>query len=137
MLGLAPAIESHARAIADTTAVSVDTDLTATEKLLPNEAELALYRIIQESLSNVARHSGADRAWVRMFVAGRSVVATVEDNGRGFPVGDVMSSGRGLGLFGMQERGAYVGGTVEIDSKPGAGTRIKVTIPVVETARYA
>jgi signal transduction histidine kinase len=72
---------------------------------------------------------------IRLEAVGRSVFACIEDDGSGFAVMDEMSS-RGLGLFGMQERAAYVGGTVEIESEPGRGTRIRATIPVVETAPY-
>jgi two-component system sensor histidine kinase UhpB len=136
MLGLAPAIQSHARAIAETTGIAIDTDLTAIDGLLTPEAELAFYRIVQEALSNVARHSAARRAWIRMRVTGRQVLTVVEDDGQGFTVAGDLPGG-GLGLFGMQERAAYVGGAVEIDSEPGAGTRVRVTIPVAEAARYA
>jgi two-component system, NarL family, sensor histidine kinase UhpB len=135
MLGLAPAIESFARGIGDTTGLEVVTEITPVEDLLPSEAELALYRIVQEALSNVSRHSSAARVLIRLDRTGRSVVASIEDDGRGFAVIDEMSR-RGLGLFGMQERAAYVGGTVEIDSEPGRGTRIRATIPMVETAPY-
>ena len=135
MLGLSPAIESHARLVAEATGILIETDLTAAGGLLTPEAELALYRIVQESLSNVARHSRARRACVQMRVSARQVVTTVEDDGRGFATGAGL--GGGLGLFGMQERASYVGGVVEIDSEPGAGTRVRVTIPVAEAARYA
>lgn len=136
MLGLSPAIESCARSIADATGMQIDTDIAAVDGLLTPEAELALYRIVQEALSNAARHSGADAARVDLDVVNGRVEAVVSDSGRGFAVDEEMARG-GLGLFGMQERGAYVGGTVEIESRPGAGTRVRVTIPTVETARYA
>jgi two-component system, NarL family, sensor histidine kinase UhpB len=135
MLGLAPAIESFARGIGDTTGLEVVTEIKPVEDLLAPEAELALYRIVQEALSNVSRHSAAERVLIRLEAVGRSVFACIEDDGSGFAVVDEMSS-RGLGLFGMQERAAYVGGTVEIESEPGRGTRIRATVPVVETAPY-
>ena len=136
MLGLAPAIESYARTLAETSDLTIHTDISPIEGLLTPDAELALYRIMQEALSNVARHAGARTAHIRLHVSGRNVVAAVEDDGRGFPVEEEMRRS-GLGLFGMQERGAYVGATVNIESRSGHGTRIQVTIPVVETARYA
>lgn len=135
MLGLAPAIESCARSVGDTTGLELETEITGVEDLLAPEAELALYRIVQEALSNVARHSSARTVRVRLGPVGRAVSVSIEDDGRGFAVRDEMSN-RGLGLFGMQERAAYVGGTVEIESEPGRGTRIRATIPVVETAPY-
>ncbi|HSJ32527.1 MAG TPA: sensor histidine kinase [Longimicrobiales bacterium] len=136
MLGLSPAIESYARNVADTTGMTIVTDIAATDGVLSPDAELAVYRIVQEALSNVARHSTASSARVDLEVTRNTVQVVVSDTGRGFSVAEEMSRG-GLGLFGMQERGAYLGGTVEIESNPGAGTRIRVTIPTVETARYA
>jgi two-component system, NarL family, sensor histidine kinase UhpB len=136
LLGLAPAIESCARQTSVAAGLALDAELAPVEGLLSPEAELALYRIVQEAVSNVARHSGAGTLRVRLSYSGRFVTATVEDDGRGFAVAEEMSSG-GLGLFGMQERAGYVGGTVEIDSEPGRGTRVRAIIPVLETARYA
>ena len=136
MLGLSPAIESYARSVAETSGLSVQTDIAATDGMLSPEAELALYRIVQEALSNVARHSQARSARVDLEIMRNAVQVVVSDTGRGFSVEEEMARG-GLGLFGMQERGAYLGGTVEIDSRPGQGTRVRVMIPTLETARYA
>jgi two-component system, NarL family, sensor histidine kinase UhpB len=136
MLGLAPALESFARATADTAGLALTAELSPVEGLLTPEAELALYRIVQEALSNVARHATAGTVYLKLEHGGDVVTATVEDDGRGFGVREEMSNG-GLGLFGMQERAAYFGGTVEIDSQPGRGTRVRAIIPVLETAQYA
>jgi two-component system, NarL family, sensor histidine kinase UhpB len=136
MLGLAAAIESCSRDVADTAGVTLETALQGVEGLLTPEAELVLYRIVQEALSNVARHAHARTVRVRLAYAGSTVTVVVEDDGRGFNVAAEMSNG-GLGLFGMQERAGYVGGTVAIESEPGAGTRVRATIPIGETARYA
>lgn len=136
MLGLSPAIQSYARSVAETSGLTIQTDIAATDGMLSPEAELALYRIVQEALSNVARHSQARSARVDLEIMRNAVQVVVSDTGRGFSVEEEMARG-GLGLFGMQERGAYLGGTVEIDSRPGQGTRVRVTIPTLETARYA
>jgi signal transduction histidine kinase len=136
MLGLAPAIESCARGSAEAAGVELDTELEPVEGLLTAEAELALYRIVQEALSNVARHAGAGTVRVRLVAGAGTVTATVADDGRGFAVEAELASG-GLGLFGMQERAGYVGGTVAIESEPGGGTQVRATIPTLETARYA
>jgi two-component system, NarL family, sensor histidine kinase UhpB len=136
MLGLAPAIESYARGVGETAGVTTALDLQPVEGLLSPDAELALYRIVQEALSNVARHSNAGTVRVRLEREQRSVTARIEDDGRGFGVRAEMTNG-GLGLYGMQERAAYVGGSVEIESEPGRGVRVRVTIPVLETAPYA
>jgi two-component system, NarL family, sensor histidine kinase UhpB len=136
MLGLAAAIESCARSVGETTGLVLDTELQPVDAMLTPEAELALYRIVQEALSNVARHARAATVRVRLTRTGPSVCAVVEDDGRGFEVAAELTTG-GLGLYGMQERAAYVGGSVEIDSAPGRGSRVRATIPVMETARYA
>jgi two-component system sensor histidine kinase UhpB len=129
-LGLIPAIESHVRSIRAIT--EIDLSLEADEEVdgLPPEAELAVYRIVQEALSNVVRHSGATRAAVRVAREPDRLVVTVEDDGQGFDVPEVRAAGRGLGLFGMGERAAYLGGRVDVQSAPGTGTRVRAEIPL-------
>ncbi|HUH13165.1 MAG TPA: ATP-binding protein, partial [Longimicrobiales bacterium] len=86
---------------------------------------------VQEALSNVARHSGAVHAEVLVRRVNGRVEVVVRDDGQGFAVPDIMQDReRGLGLFGMEERAAYVGGRVQIVSSPGGGTRVEVEIPV-------
>ncbi|HEY0017802.1 MAG TPA: ATP-binding protein [Longimicrobium sp.] len=130
-LGLIPAIESHVRSIREITEIdlSLDSDST-TDDDLPPEASLAVYRIVQEALSNVVRHSGATRAAVRVVREPDRLVVTVEDDGHGFNVPEVRATGGGLGLFGMGERAAYLGGRVEVQSAPGTGTRVRAEIPL-------
>jgi len=80
----------------------------------------------------VIRHADATLAHIRVERTDDRVVAVIEDNGRGFDVAEALNGKhRGLGLFGMRERAAYVGGQVQIESKPGAGTRVRVQIPAV------
>lgn len=130
-LGLAPALESHARALAEATGTEIALEAAALDGMLSPEAELALYRIVQEALSNVVRHADARQVSVRLAVGRGAVVATVEDDGRGFTATEEMrSEGGGLGLFGMRERAAYLGGAVEIRSQPGSGTVVRAEIPV-------
>jgi two-component system sensor histidine kinase UhpB len=130
-LGLLPAIDSHLRWLTEATGLAVDASADpAVEGLLAPEAELAVYRIVQEALSNVVRHSGARRVQVGVAREPGIVSVTVADDGRGFSPSQVMSEdGGGLGLFGMQERAAYLGGRVEVTSTPGAGTRVRAEIP--------
>jgi two-component system sensor histidine kinase UhpB len=133
-LGLGPAIESHARHLTESVGIAIRVDADPLEEVLTPEAELALYRIVQEALSNVVRHAGATHASVRVSRAPGAVAVEVDDDGRGFDVAGVMAGERkGLGLFGMQERAAYLGGRVEIRSRPGAGTRVRAEVPVAET----
>jgi two-component system, NarL family, sensor histidine kinase UhpB len=97
---------------------------------LPPQVELVLYRVVQEALTNAAKHAGAQEVRVELCRRPDEVVAAVSDDGQGFEVEDVMRSReRGLGLFGMQERLALVGGQLVIDSSPGRGTRIHARVP--------
>jgi PAS domain S-box-containing protein len=91
---------------------------------LPSDAETTLYRIAQEALTNVARHSRATSVDVILERHGDQVVLIVEDNGVGFDPARTTSQRRGFGLLGMQERAALVGGTLQIESQPGKGTTV-------------
>jgi len=135
-LGLVPALESHVRGLAESVGVAIRVDAEPIEDLLTHQAELALYRIAQEAISNAIRHAEASRVTVRIAPEGGSVVLVVQDDGVGFRVDEAAArDDRGLGLFGMQERAAYMGGTVRIQSRPGAGTTIHATIPVSPNRR--
>jgi PAS domain S-box-containing protein len=87
-----------------------------------------LYRVLQESLTNVARHSGAKCAWVVVTESGNFLQMDVEDDGRGVADADLARS-RSLGLKGMRERVRYIGGSVEISRAPRGGTRVLVRVP--------
>lgn len=97
---------------------------------LPPQLELVLYRVVQEALTNAAKHSSARNVRVELRRNSSEVVARVLDDGSGFAVEEMMRSReRGLGLFGMQERLALVRGSLSIDSGPGQGTRIEARVP--------
>jgi two-component system sensor histidine kinase UhpB len=97
---------------------------------LAPQLELVLYRVVQEALTNAAKHASAHEVHVELHRMPDEVVAAVADDGQGFDVDEMMRSReRGLGLFGMQERLALVGGQLMIDSAPGLGTRIHARVP--------
>ncbi len=134
-LGLAPALRVHAgRALKDT---GVDFKLESRDltRRLPAEIETALFRIFQEALTNVVRHAGARKVFVSLAVRDGSFEGEIGDDGRGFDLREVRTDGHGphgLGLLGMEERVAQCGGTLDILSRPGAGTRIRIRIPLPE-----
>lgn len=128
--GLLAALRSHTRVLRDTHGLDVELDVDVVDERLTPDGLLVLYRIIQEALTNVARHSGTDSAVVAVRASDRYIEASVADRGRGFHPGRTATEGRGLGLMGMRERAVMVGGVFEVESRPGDGTRISVRIPV-------
>jgi signal transduction histidine kinase len=99
--------------------------------LVDEEAGIHIYRIVQEALSNVARHSGARAAWVTLQDHGGKLRLEIKDNGRGFEMSGDMDrrAGEGIGLMGMRERAEHLNGSLEIHSAPGEGTVVAVSIP--------
>ncbi|HVS01004.1 MAG TPA: GAF domain-containing sensor histidine kinase [Thermoanaerobaculia bacterium] len=93
---------------------------------LPPAVEVGLYRIAQEALQNALRHAAADQIVIRLETAKDRVRLTVQDDGRGFP-GEEVSAGR-FGLVGMRERARLLGGSFQVESSPGAGTRVTVEV---------
>jgi signal transduction histidine kinase len=118
--GLAAAIDQQATRTSEATGIPVGVHLEALPTL-PDEVEIALYRIAQEALVNVVRHSGAAAASVTAARTGNRLRLVIEDNGRGF---DPATSTRRHGLLGMSERMALLGGQLHTDSSPGVGTAI-------------
>lgn len=134
-LGLAPAVEAHARDMAERWNIHVRFHSSGIDQRLPTEVELVAYRIVQEALTNVVKHAGATEADISVERRGPALRIAVQDNGRGFPVDETLASkDRGLGLFGMDERASLVGGTIEIASAPGLGTTVTAIIPVAKAA---
>jgi PAS domain S-box-containing protein len=129
-LGLELALQAHARTLREKDVFHVEVQPGGVDPWLDATAKLALYRIIQEAVSNARRHSGAHTVHVRLACEGGSVVADIADHGCGFALAGAVHAERGLGLIGMQERAIMVGGRVSVDSAPGRGTRVRVTIPV-------
>ena len=99
-------------------------------KRLPRDIEVAAYRIVQEALTNVARHADASHCRVSLQHLDSQLEITVEDNGAGFDVAGATESARGLGLVGMRERAALLSGRLSLESRTHGGTRVNVRLPV-------
>jgi DNA-binding NarL/FixJ family response regulator/two-component sensor histidine kinase len=132
-LGLAAALETLADECRQTYDLrpEIETDLVVAERL-PAEVEIAIFRVAQEALKNTSRHAHATRAHVRLSCRTAVARLTVEDDGKGF-VPDQTGRERqpaGLGLSGMRERAALLGGTLTIESAPGVGTCIALDVPI-------
>ncbi len=132
-VGLATALQAHLRSVREASGLDVEADVQPVDGFLPADARLALYRVVQEALSNIIRHSGATRARLRLSVENGFVSAVIEDDGRGFAEDRVSEKGGGLGLVGMRERASMIGGRVSIESTPGEGTRIRIDVPAGAT----
>lgn len=130
-LGLVAAIEWYSREYADRLDAAVDFRTEGLIGRLHPEVELVIYRVVQEALTNIARHAGASEVRIALLFADDAVEAVVADNGVGFAVGEATSTReRGLGLFGMRERVELIGGTFEIRSRPREGARIRIRVPI-------
>jgi signal transduction histidine kinase len=133
-MGLVPALTNYVKSCPERFGLDVDFVATGLEgERLPLEVETTLYRLVQEALTNVARHAAAKNVSVLLERRNGVIVLVVEDDGVGFDPTEVKDSARGgahLGLYGMEERVSLVGGALTVDSRPGAGTAISVEVPV-------
>jgi PAS domain S-box-containing protein len=133
-LGLVAAVQTMLRGIEETHGIRTDLQVIGAERRLSGELELAFFRIVQEALSNVKRHSEAQSVRVQIDFGDELVKAVVSDDGKGFESPKRLSdltSVRRLGLVGMEERARMLGGRVYVESKPNAGTSIMVEMPYV------
>ena len=129
-LGLLPALEYLAQGVASRSGIPIVVEGPRTPRL-PPAYETALYRVVQEALRNASKHALARRVNIRFSVEPGVICCLVKDDGRGFDVAAAMApkGERGLGLIGMRERLVAVGGRLAIDSAPGRGTELRITIP--------
>jgi signal transduction histidine kinase len=131
-LGLAAALKKYVQEYSVKMGVNVDSHISGlpVERLLP-EVEIAIYRIVQEALTNIAKYATASSVSVILRFRDSKVIAIIEDNGRGFDVNGVMASKgeKQLGLYGMYERASLIGGKLTIESEIGVGTTIYLEVP--------
>lgn len=126
--GLVPALERLAETFSEQTALDVHVQAVLGDERLPREVESALYRIVQEALTNVIKHAQATTVSVVLMKKGEGVAAVIEDDGQGFD--PAKASDDGLGLIGMRERIALLGGRVTVESSERGGTTVAVEVPV-------
>ncbi|MEE9400134.1 MAG: GAF domain-containing protein [Dehalococcoidales bacterium] len=135
-LGLTTAIRAYAHNHLEIMGVKVKFESRGLRKRLTPTVETALFRIMQEAIHNIVKHAAAKNVRIRMSVDNGIITAMVADDGRGFNVDDVLRTStemRSLGLVGIQERAALLGGTFIIKSQVGRGTQLEVEIPIVST----
>ena len=96
---------------------------------IPANVALCLYRVAQEALSNIARHANAKRIRLHLRQSANVIIMTIADDGRGFNLSEGRQRG-GLGLLSLDERVRLIRGSIKIDSRPGHGTELQVTVPL-------
>ena len=129
-LGLTKAIAELLEKVEDNSALEIVEELENVDDLFEKEAEISIYRIVQESLNNILKHSGATKARVSITETARSVKIEIADNGKGFDVRAADETNRrgGFGLLGMSERVRMLGGTIAIESTADQGTQVKIEL---------
>jgi signal transduction histidine kinase len=129
-LGLPAALRWYANDLQTRAPLKVHVTVDGKLRPIPSPGKITLYRVAQEALTNVIKHSGADEADVRLQFGDKNVTLEVEDDGSGFDIDMLRNPERpSWGLLGMEERASLLGGRFRISSQPGKGTRVEVTIP--------
>jgi signal transduction histidine kinase len=126
--GLVPAVERLTETFTASTGIPVELESRLGDERLPPEVETTLYRVVQESLTNIAKHAGARKVSVLLVRRGSSAAAVIEDDGHGFEAADEERGG--IGLAGMRERVALLDGRVTVEAERGAGTTIAAEVPL-------
>jgi signal transduction histidine kinase len=135
-LGLRAAVEWLGDRVRAEGEIAVDVAIDDCDERGATPTAVAVFRVAQEALTNVIRHSGATRVSVRLRRHERDLVLTVSDDGEGFDVAEARARPEAsIGLFGMSERVALVGGHLDIRSRPGYGTSIEMRVPALDEAR--
>lgn len=134
--GLVAAVHAMSQGFSRRTNIRVELNSNL-KKRLPPDLETALYRCVQEALTNVGRHAQADRVAIKLEQDSEGISVTIEDNGRGFLPESLGASSKQIGLIGMQERVELIGGTLVINSSPGRGTRLDIRVPLPEENKGA
>jgi signal transduction histidine kinase len=130
--GLETSIQMYARGINRRVGLEIQVDIPRRLERLSEEAELAIFRIVQASLTNIHLHSGSGNATVKIERIPEGLAVTISDQGRGIPSGVLerspLGKGAGVGIAGMKERVKYIGGRLEIESSE-YGTKVKAIVP--------
>ncbi|MGA8622808.1 MAG: PAS domain S-box protein [Candidatus Sulfotelmatobacter sp.] len=135
--GLVSALKWYVEGLAKRSGIAIKLDISDNFGRLSTDMELAIFRLVQECLTNIHRHSGSKRADIRMFVEAESVHVEVSDQGKGISperLAEIRSGGSGVGIRGMQERLRQFGGEINIESN-GSGTSVIVIIPSAKKVR--
>lgn len=134
-LGLIPTLRRYVRMWSEEQEIEAEFTSASREHRLPSHAEITVFRVVQEVLENVARHASATHVQVTLHLDGGTARTIIEDNGVGFDVEDALEKAddrKTIGLALIRDRARMLGGTLDIDSVPGRGTRVVLDIPETE-----
>ena len=129
-LGLVPALLWHFERYTGQTGVEVLFEHKGPQRRFTPEIETAVYRIVQEGLTNVARHARVDQVMVRLTAGKAGLNVDIQDRGAGFDTEQALSNGTSNGLNGMRERAALLGGDLDLAASPGKGTTVYFRVPL-------
>jgi len=129
-LGLLPALEWQAREVSRRTNMRVSVDADDLPEGLPEEHKTCVYRIVQEALHNCVQHAAAHTVKIAVRQRNGQLLLSIQDDGKGFQV----ERTRGMGLLGIEERVEHLGGRFAVDSVPGKGTELRVSLPLAAAA---
>jgi len=129
-LGILPTVVWHVKRYTGYTGIRVKLEHRGIKKRFASETETAVYRIVQEAMTNIARHAGVSEAALRLVAGRKKLTITIEDAGAGFDSRAWLAEYKGRGLIGMRERALALGGELTIASDPGKGTRVTAILPV-------
>jgi signal transduction histidine kinase len=135
--GLNSALSWYVQGVSQRSGVGIQLDVSEGFGRLPRDLELAIFRLVQESLTNIHRHSESKTASIRLARGDQAVSVEIQDEGKGIAaerLENILEGGSGVGICGMRERLRQFGGELQIQSG-GSGTRVSVNIPVVNTSR--
>jgi len=132
-LGLVPALQWQAREVSKRTGLWVKVAAEEVSEELPEEHKTCVYRVVQEALHNIVQHAQARHVNIVVRQEPGRLLLAIQDDGRGFQP----QQERGMGLVGIQERVSYLGGTFDVDSAPGRGAKLKIVLPLAQTAAPA
>ncbi len=138
-LGLLSAIRWYAERHLEPLGVTVRWEFSGRDRRLQPEIETALFRVMQEAITNIAKYAHAESVLIQCVLREDAISLEIEDDGDGFDPAQLPAAGdsrRGLGLMGMRERVELLGGTIDIDAAPGKGVRIAVSVPLTAEASY-
>jgi PAS domain S-box-containing protein len=135
-LGLEPALNLYFKEIREHANLNIEFHMVGFDQRLSTDIETVLYRFCQEALTNTLKYAGAGNFRLSIIKSYPCIIFVAEDDGRGFDPGVIEKDKRRLGLLGMRERAHLFGGSFQLRSKPGEGTRIRIEIPHAELAAY-